>query len=510
MRPWMLALALTATSPAWAAKGAGVGLPALPDDYDGGTGGTLDETPWWEAFGQSDLSGLIEEGLSGNRDLGAARDRIAMAKAMELTALSAILPTLSFDGNINAQPASLRFAGFTGGEAEDIDEGLYYMASAGFNAGLAIDLSGRNILGVQAAHKDAAASGDDADQAAVSLASRIAGAWMDVAVAASRQALIDTQLQAIRQVLEVVEIRLQRGEATAVDVLQQRQQLAATQAQLPLVRASKVLAEKQLAVLMGRTPDQVPDGLPTALPEVPPAPLTGSPRDLLEARPDLRAAESRLTSAWQRRMAAERAWVPSLRLSANAGWNFTNNAGSSAFGGGTSVLDALAPLEPIVQQFDPTFEGFGAGEEPEPAGYQQWFSWSMGAQVSFPIFQGGRNIAALKQARAAERAAANQFSAAQLNALTAVEAALSTDREQRLRLDAVRDQAVAADSAFRAASARYADGIGDYLTVLTTLVTKQTADIQALQAHRDALGARIQLHEALGGPWTRTLDGGSR
>ena len=130
--------------------------------------------------------------------------------------------------------------------------------------------------------------------------------------------------------------------------------------------------------------------------------------------------------------------------------------------------------------------------------------------MSFPIFSGGRNIAALKQARAAERAAAQQYSAAQLNAVSAVEAALASDREQRMRLDAVREQATAADHAFTAARDRYADGIGDYLTVLTTMVTKQNAEIAALQAHRDALGARIQLHEALGGPWAQTLDGGSR
>lgn len=481
----LLWLALLLPASAFAAKGAGQTLPALPEVFGAPTvAGEVDAEAWWRRLGDPALASLVEEGLGANLDLAAADARIRQAEALQLSAVAATLPSLSFDVNLNAQPANRRFVGFTGTEDDSIDPALlYYQGSAGLNGAWELDLTGRNILGAQAATQDKRASDADLATQSTNLASRIAGAWFDAALQAERLRLLLTLAEANRGLLEVVQLRLDRGEATAVDLLQQRQQVLAVESQLPLVRGGVQIAGQQLAVLVGRTPDRPPATLPEALPELPAPPASGRPEDLLEHRPDLRAAEARLDGAWQRRMAAERALLPTLRASANAGWSFTNNAGAISFG----LPDPNQPDEE----------------------FQSWFNWGVGGTVSVPLFN-LRTIATIKQVRATERLAASQLGQAELTALSQVEGALTQDGQQAIRLRAVRDQVEAARAAYEAARSRYAEGIGDYLSLLTTLVTWQNAELTALQAHRDALAARVQLHEALGGPWTDALSGGSR
>ena len=164
-------------------------------------------------------------------------------------------------------------------------------------------------------------------------------------------------------------------------------------------------------------------------------------------------------------------------------------------------------LNAVIQRYHPDFEGFVIPDAPaivEPT-FQSWFNWSFGGSFSVPLFNGGRSIAALRTARVTERQAADSVGQSWLTAWAQVETALANDQAQGLRLAAVRDQAAAAEAAFSAARSRYVEGVGDYLTLYTNQSAMQNARLTALQAHRDAIAARIALHEALGGAWTREL-----
>ena len=62
--------------------------------------------------------------------------------------------------------------------------------------------------------------------------------------------------------------------------------------------------------------------------------------------------------------------------------------------------------------------------------------------------------------------------------------------------------------AYTEARALYAGGLTTYLTVLTALNTRHQSQLNVLSAHRDLIDARIDLYEALGGPWTDSLSAG--
>lgn len=470
MSPRYLPLAFCLLWPpldAFAGRGASGTPVGMPSAYSQGNSGEITIAPWWDTFNDPAMSGLMHRGLANNLDVVTARSRIQQARALAQQALAPLLPQVSFDAQMSAAPLDTLGFQFGGFPTDPNAPSLYTSSSARFNANLAVDPFGRDILGATAGARDARATEADADAVAMSMAQQLANAWFELALQLEQVRVVEAQVETNKTLLELVERRFDRGEATGLEVLQQRQQLAATEANQPLAELQRDLAAQQLSVLLGEDPTKPPPMMPTGLVTLPPAPAVGQPRDLMANRPDLRAADARLDAAWQRRMQKERSFLPSFGVNANAGWQF-----------------------------------FDAGT------LNEQFAWGIGAQASFPIFDAGLTIAGLRQARANEAIAQHQLSGAVLAATQQVEAALAQERAQRLRLEATQTRAAAAELAWQESSRRYEAGLVDFLTVLTTLTARDDAQLGALQAHRDALNARVQLHTALGGAWTKALASG--
>lgn len=463
----LLLAALLVSSPSLAAKGAGVTITQLPTAYSIGASGEVSDQPWWLSFDEESLTAVMEEGLTANYDLQVANDRVLQAAAVPLGTLSPILPRLTIDSNISVAPTDtlgFQFGGIGGGGQPADMPDLFYNASALLNGSLELDLFGKTIVSYQAARNDLLAGKADRDGVILNLANLIASAWFDVVLQQQRLEVLQSQITTNERVLEVVDLRFERGEASGVEVLQQRQQLQATLALVPQTKALLATAEQRLAVLLGRAPTQTVQGIPSSLPELPAPPNLGTPNDLLEHRPDLRANQARLDAAWQRRMSSERAFLPTLRATGNAGWQF-----------------------------------FDAGE------FRETFAWGIGGSLSIPIFNAGQNISTLRQNKAVERQAGGTLSQSMITAMQEVESASAQERQQVDRVLALDAQREAAQQAFEASARRYVDGLIDYLNVLSSLTAKQNAELSLLSAQRDLLSFRLQLHQALGGSWVDAI-----
>ncbi|MCK6507923.1 TolC family protein [Myxococcota bacterium] len=219
-----------------------------------------------------------------------------------------------------------------------------------------------------------------------------------------------------------------------------------------------------LAVLLGQDPTgALPPGA-SALPELPAAPAVGAPADLVEARPDVRAAMTRAESAGVRRSAALRGLLPTLALTGSAGWQAT-------------WIDDWNDQD----------------------------TWTAGASLSVPLFNGGSTHAAIRAGSAARDAALLNLESTLRGAVQEVEAALVTEAAQQERRQAATRQRERAEAAWSVAHDGYGAGTVDYLQAQSALVTLLSARLTELSAHRDLLSARLQLHLALGGTWTRDL-----
>lgn len=440
--------------------------------YRNGNARAVPEQPWWTAFKeQKKLRGLIEQALRTNFDLGAATARIVQAEALATQARAPLFPSLSV--NLSVQASPLESVGFQfggagpspGGPGPELPD-VFYSGSAVLNARYGLDVWGRQYLQYRASELTAVARRMNRDEFAARLAVQVAEAYFDAVATAQQKAITKQQIDVNASLLELTQLRFEKGEASSLDVYQQRQQLAAAEARLPPIKANLRVFKQRLNVLVGNSPSESLVAVPDTLPQLPEPPGTGRPRDLLQNRPTLRAARAQYEAAVARRKSSVRALFPSMSIGGQAGWQAVK-------------LDELNS-----QQF-----------------------WGANASISLPLFQGLRNWGRIEQNAGAATEAAQTLGQQWLQAVRDVESALVQQQERRRELDAVRQQLEAARLAYQKARERYAKGLVDYLPLLTALNTRQSAELTLIRAKRALLSARLRLYQALGGTWIGDLTG---
>lgn len=268
------------------------------------------------------------------------------------------------------------------------------------------------------------------------------------------------QVEALRASLDAVDVRLRGGLAARADLLRARASMAEAQLARQTAERDQAKAEAALKQAVGIAQTQ---SLALDWEAVPPPALEASNllADLLaeaqQQRPDLRALQAAAASARAEAEGARAARWPSLSLAANTGRTFF-------------LEDGRVPST----------------------------TYSVGVNLSVPLFDGGRLAA---QARAAERDAerlqAQADSQRSQVALNVVEAYYDVRHAQAQR-DGVAVQFDSASESAQAAEARYRAGIGSLLELLTAQADLARARQAQAQADSDWLAAFSRLNHAVG------------
>lgn len=468
----MITLVTLFVAEAAVAAAAGLTPNEVPPAFAAPTAGAANDAPWWHSFDDPRLSAAVETGLARNYDLRVAAARVVAAEAASLRALSPLLPSVTADVSTRAGP--LESLGFQFGGAPTGGSGaggppsaseppsVFYNGSALLNARWQLDIWGQSYLALRATKLQEHAQNNDRRSVALALAAQIGTAYYDVVLAKRSLKVVQEQIDANARLLELIELRFERGDASGLDVLQQKQQYAARAAELPALRTQRRAAETRLMILLGASATERPPATTERLPPLPTVPNLGQPADLLYNRPDLQAAQQRWESAAAQASSASRVHLPTLSVDGNVGWQF-----------------------------------FTTDETTDQT------VWGAGVSLSLPLFSGFGDTAQVREADAGATQAENTLRQAFLEAVQEVEAAFTSDQETREQLHLRREQADAADAALEESEARYIAGLADYLTVLTALNAAQSAQLAVLQNEHSAVIARLQLHQSLGGPWSQ-------
>ncbi len=412
---------------------------------------------WWESFNDAQLNDLVEEALQNNHTLQQRWARLRQARALAVRSGADLYPDLTLNGSASRG----RQRSDDGQTSAEFDTDRYAL---GLSSTYEIDLWGRIRSGREAAALSAVASREDLNAAAMTLTANVATRWIGVISQRMQKQLLEQQLTANRTLEELVELRFRKSLASALDVFQQRQLVAQSRAQIPLVEQGERQLLNELAVLLGRSPHTAPqiEAGELAIPED--IPHSGIPAQLLTARPDIQAALRRLESAdWD--VAAARAdRLPAISISANA----------------TYQADELNLL------------------------FDNWLL-NLAANLTAPILDGRRRKAEVDRLKAVVDENLAAYRQTVLTAMQEVEDALVGEQKLRAHLAGLRDQLQAAQNALNEARSRYRNGLSDYLPVLTQLLTVQNLERTIIQRNADLLLVRVDLHRALGGTWTASL-----
>ncbi len=433
---------------------------ASPEDGHWHTAQPADQLPkgeWWTVFGDSGLSTLEPQILTGNQNVRIADTNLQRARAQIRVSRAALYPTLG------AAP-------FVGGERVSANRPYFNAASA--NGGVAdlqlpldvsweIDLFGRIRHTINTAKQEAQASSADFGNVLLSLQAELALDYFELrAVDAEKQLLNDTVAQ-YQEAFRVTTNRFEGGVAPKSDVSQAQTQLQAAKVQAADVDIRRAQYEHAIAVLLGRPPAALT--LPLApLQAQPPAIPAGLPSELLERRPDIAAAERRIAAANEQIGIARAAFFPSLALSGLVGFE------------GTSAVNILN---------------------------RSSFIYALGPTLGQTFFDAGRRRGISEQAYESYNAQTASYRQTTLTAYQQVEDNLAMLRILADEAEQQRQATAAAQEAQQIFNNRYVGGVDTYLQVITAQTAALTNERNDIDIMRRRMDTSVLLIKALGGGW---------
>lgn len=423
----------------------------IPSSWQaGGAEGRVDA--WLANFRDPALESLVEEALGRNFELRGAANRVAAARAQARIDGAERRPQLQLAGAVSRSKRGARQdTGFT----NDSTDRFELSGQVSWEA----DLWGRLSDQVRAARSDLRGAEADYQAARLSLAANIARQWYDVVEARAQRRLAENTVASFEQSLETIENRYRQGIGDSLDVRLARNNLANARATLLQRRRQQHNLVRGLEILAGRYPAGTLEQ-PATLPAVPDPVPAGLPDQLLERRPDLQAAESRLRAAGYRLSSAEKNRLPGVALTASAG----------------TASDALRNVIDLDH-----------------------FIWTLAANLTQPIFQGGRLAAQRDLAAAREDEALNEYAQTALTAFREVEDALDSEAWLTGQERAARTAAEEAQAAEELALDQYRRGLTEIITLLESQRRRFNADSALIEVANLRLQNRINLHLALGG-----------
>ncbi len=434
--------------------------PALPlpaqfpsDEASSGAAGTDVPAQWWTLYGQPELDRLIAQALERNRDIEQAVARVEQADALARQAGAALLPRVDLGasaGRARVSPLTLPPNGGTGNQYQ-----------LGLSASFEIDFWGRLRRTREAARAQLLASTYARETVNLSVAALTAQAWFGLRALDEQVALTGSTLQTREEGLRLLNLRLQGGTGSQLDV-EQAEGLRSTSAVLLRdLRRQRSVLQTQLAVLTGQLDLALPEAPLQGLP-LPPQPPAGLPATLLERRPDVRSAEQQLAAASARIGAARAEQLPTVSLTGSLGFE------SAELG------DLLKSPSRI---------------------------WSIGAGLAQPLFDGGRLAARTDQAVAAHREARGAYRGVVEDAFKDVAEALANLQAAKGSQDDLARADRAAANALKLARARYDVGYSGHLDLLDAQRTAAAAQLDLVRNRQAQLAASVDLFRALGGGW---------
>lgn len=460
-------LAVLLTGNSLAAVGPNYQRPTTPAaaEFAGAHVGTWKEaTPsdqiargdWWRIFNDPTLDQLEQQAAENNQDLKAAIARVTQARSLARSARADFFPSLSFD------PAASR-GRFSENTLNPAPHRLGNDFRVPLDLSYELDLWGRVRRSFEAAHLDAQARLAAFENTLLLLKADVAQNYFALRTLDTERAILRNTIKLRGEALDLVNARWRGGAASELDVSRAETELTATRAELLEVDRRRAEIEHALAVLAGQSATQFAlKEVPFTGDVLPPVIPPGLPGDLLERRPDIAEAERFLASANARIGVAKGAFFPVVRL--------TGAAGFESF-----EVDSLFSWESRV--------------------------WSLGPSITLPIFQGGRNRANLKRARALfEENVANYRE----RILVAFKEAQDALTGARLLSEQAEMQNQSRSSARRTADIshkRYRAGLVSYLEVVDSERTALSAERQSVRITGQRLVTSVQLIKAIGGGW---------
>ena len=395
---WLLPLGLAACAvgPQYRAPEAVTGVPAqFANAQPAGNVQAMPEA-WWTLFKDPAIDRLVRDALTRSPDLATAQASIRQARAAVDAVAGTRMPQVNAGARIGHDQLSRNSENFANVPFPNPKTG-FTDYRLGFDASWEIDLFGHTAHGIEAAQARFEGVEEERRDIALRVAAEVTRNVVDYRALRQRLANAESMRGNSRELLRLVQLQRQAGVVADAELARAQGAVHDAEAQLPPLEAAARASIAALSVLVDQPYDDVAAVLQSSAP-VPPQPelaATLMPSELLKRRPDVRRAERQLAAASAEVGVAVAEQYPRLSLVGSAGWDSLK----------------VGTLTDSASRY-----------------------WSLGPQLSLPLFNGGRLQANVAGREAARDAALAGYRKAVLAALADVETALIRYRQEQKRL----------------------------------------------------------------------------
>ncbi|MEM6811136.1 MAG: efflux transporter outer membrane subunit [Pseudomonadota bacterium] len=400
---------------------------------------------WWSSFRRPELDNLVDLSFNQNLNIQQALARVKQARALSVQSRSLLFPQINIEGDTRVD-----------WDGSDRQRGETEIGSA-FE--WEIDAFGRLSSAVRSDRFRAQARQEDVNALRLALSAEIANAYFGAIASQQTIDLLNQQVTTDQELLSLLNLRLENGLGTNVEVLQQKSRVAESQSLIPLAQADLRVFENRLDVLVGEIPDannRVQKSETLDIENTLPA--IGVPADLLLNRPDLRAARAELVAIDADIESAIADRLP--RLTLDGAFQFSDTAFQTG------------PVSMIMASFIQ------------------------------PLIDWGRRKAEVERNKAVYTEQLAAFTQLYLEAVEDVENALYQENRQRDFLNKLDERRAILDKTVQETEARYKEGLDDYLPVLNALQELRNVERLLILERLNLVEFRIALHRAVGGAIT--------
>lgn len=448
----LIAVSLVTTGAVPATARDAVPPVVLPDRFESGPdrGPPTAVAPWWTAYGDPALAPMIARLHASNTTIAQARARLAAAEAAVRAGRASQRPFASGDASATSARGPLINAA---GESGDLYAGRV-------TVGWEPDVLGR-LSGERAAERsDAAAAAALLDDTMLLMEGRLIQSWLSVRAFSAALTEADRAVALLRQARTIAGRRRDIGQVALSEVDSAQARLdAALQRQSAVIEARAAAAREVGFLLDEATPAGFTADIETAVPL--PAIAAGLPSDLLLRRPDIAAARHRVLAADQRLASARNGWMPAFSLTASGG-TASANLGQILSGGAANLL--------------------------------------LGALLSLPVFDGGRQKARIAGRRAELDLAEAQYRETVLGALRDVNNQLRDYEGCKATLAREIGHEHSAATLRDASRVRFENGTIGRLAMIDAEVLVAERALTRKLAQLQCYGASVAVFQSLAGP----------
>ena len=420
---------------------------------------------WWVLFHSEALNKLVEDAIARNPTLPAAEAALRQAWENVYAEQGAFFPTAT----VSFSPSRNKTATGAVSAASASGSPLFTLYTATLSVSYMPDVFGgirRQVESLQAT----------ADFQAYQLEAAYLTLTSNVVVAAVQEASLRGQSAATEEIiriqtdsLDILHKQFALGQVAGADVAAVEATLAQAQATLPPLQKQLAVQRDLLTALLGRFPSQEPsETFELASLQLPQELPVSLPSNLVEQRPDVRAAEAQLHAASASIGVAVAAILPSFTLTPSAG---------------------LAS-----NQFNQLFMTSGTA------------FWSLVGTATQTIFDAGTLLHKKRAADAAFDQSAEMYRSTVIAAFQNVADALHAIQSDADTLKASYAAERAAFKSLEIARAQLRLGAIGYLGLLTAENTYDTALLALVQAQAGRYADTAALFQALGGGWWNRTD----